>query len=55
MVKREMGLPGLTARGIELLVKVLAAPALRIGDDIAGVTVTGTDINARNHATGFLP
>lgn len=42
-VRGEMGLPGLdvvlglAARGVELLVEMLAATALEIGDDVAGI------------------
>src|SRR6056297_876446 len=56
-----MGLPcldvvlGLAARGIKLLVKMLAAAALEIGDDVAGIPPHGAKLDAGNHAARFRP
>ncbi len=56
-----MGLPrldvvlGLAASGIEFFVKMLAAAALEIGDDVAGVAPHGTNLDAGDDAAGFRP
>src|SRR6056297_672806 len=46
---------GLTPGGVELFVKVLATPALEIGDDVAGVAPHGADLDPGDDATGFRP
>lgn len=46
---------GLTAGGVELLVEVLAAPALEIGDDVAGVAPIGADLDPGDDAARFRP
>ncbi len=60
-VRCEMGLPGLdvifrlAAGGIQLLVQVLAAAALEIGDDVAGVAPIGADLDPGDDTALFRP
>lgn len=57
----EMPLPaldvifGLSPGRVELFVKVLATSALEIGDDEAGVTAQGTNLDPSNHAARLRP
>ena len=46
---------GLTVGGVELLIKVLVAPALEIGDDVAGVAPIGADFDPGDYAALLRP
>lgn len=60
-VRGEMGFPGLdvvlglTPGRVELLVKMLTAPALEIGHDIAGVPSAEADLDPGNDAAWLRP
>lgn len=46
---------GLSPGRVEVFVKVLATSALEIGDDEAGVTAQGTNLDPSNHAARLRP
>ena len=58
-IRGEMRLPGLDmvlglpTGGIDLFVEMLAAPAVQVCHDVAGITPPRTDLDARDHASDF--
>jgi len=44
---------GLASGGVDLLIEMLAAATLEIGDDVAGVPSPGADLDTRDDTAGF--